>query len=375
MRTKNTKVLRTDTHYLQFLKDIKEKIRNARIHAAHSVNRKLIDLHWKIGQEIVERQEKFGWGKAVVENLAKDLSKEFANNAGFSSQNLWYMRQFYLEYKDYPNLQQLVGEIPWGQNLLVLSKIKDMKAREYYLSATAKCGWSRNVLLNQMKAQAYERQCVNTKQNNFTKALPEHLAEQADEAMKDIYLLGCLGITKPVLEREIENRMISKIKDVILELGYGFCFIGNQYKISLHQKEYFIDLLFYHRKLKCLVAIELKAGVFEPEYAGKMNFYLNLLDDYVREEGENPSIGIILCAGRDRVEVEYALRGIEKPVGVAEYSLTKKLPQELANKLPNPKDLELQILQELGMPKTKRSSSSTSKKIKATKKSSGKRKK
>ena len=160
------------------------------------------------------------------------------------------MRQFYLEYKDTPNLQQLVGEVPWGQNLLILSKIKSQEARQYYLSATAQCGWSRNVLLNQIKAKAYERQCTPSKQHNFKKALPIHLAEQADETMKDVYLLDCLGITKPVVEREMENRMIAKIKDVILELGYGFCFIGNQYKIVLNQKEYFIDLLFYHRKLK-----------------------------------------------------------------------------------------------------------------------------
>ena len=368
MKTQNVTVLPTDANYLQFLHAIKEKISNARIRAAHSVNRELIELHWSIGQEIVERQEKFGWGKSVVEHLAKDLRKEFPGNIGFSTQNLWYMRQFYLEYKEHPNLQQAVGEIPWGQNLLILSKIKDMAARQYYLTATAQCGWSRNVLLNQIKAKAYERQCTRPKQHNFAKALPAHLSEQADEAMKDVYLLDSLGITKAVLERELENRMISKIKDVILELGYGFCFIGNQYKIVLNQKEYFIDLLFYHRKLKALVALELKAGMFEPEYAGKMNFYLNLLDDYVREEGENPSIGIILCAARDRVEVEYALRGIQKPVGVAEYSLTKDLPEELANKLPNPKELESEILRELGAPKqskkekSKRSSGRKSKK-------------
>ncbi len=353
MKRQKDTVLSTDAHYLQFLQDIKERIRNARIQAASVVNHELINLYWNIGKEIAERQEKFGWGKSIVERLAKDLQEDFPNTSGFSSRNLWDMRRFYIEYKDNPNLRQLVAEIPWGQNLLILSKIKDMAARQYYLTATAQCGWSRNVLLNQIKAKAYERQCITPKQHNFAKALPAHLAEQAEEAMKDIYLLDSLGIAKPVLERELENRMISKIKDVILELGYGFCFIGNQYKIVLRQKEYFIDLLFYHRKLKALVAIELKAGMFEPEYAGKMNFYLNLLDDYVREEGENPSIGIILCAARDRVEVEYALRGIQKPVGVAEYSLTKDLPEELANKLPNPKELESEILRELGAPKQK----------------------
>lgn len=343
--------LSASNDYGQFLQDVKARIHNAKIQAVRAVNRELIQLYWNIGKEILERQEKFGWGKSVVERLSKDLSQEFADIRGFSTQNLWYMRQFYCEYKDYPNLQQLVGEIPWGQNLLVMSKIKEPKAREYYLRATSECGWSRSVLLHQIQSNAYERQCSDDKQHNFEKALPVHLAEQAEDTLKDVYYLDFLGITKPVIEREIENRMIQKIKDVILELGYGFCFIGNQYRIQLQEKEYFIDLLFYHRKLKCLVAIELKARKFEPEYVGKMNFYLNLLDDLVREEGENPSIGIILCAQRDRVEVDYALRGVDKPIGVAGYTLTKDLPKELASKLPSAEQLKSKILEELGVSK------------------------
>jgi predicted nuclease of restriction endonuclease-like (RecB) superfamily len=257
------------------------------------------------------------------------------------------MRQFYMEYKDFSKLQQLVGEIPWGHNILIMSKIKDKKEREYYLKSAAQMGWSRNVLLNFIKANSYQNHLKNPKQNNFNKALPVHLAEQASEAMKSSYNLEFLGVRAPMLERALENKMIEKVKRLIMELGYGFTFIGNQHKLSLGRKEYFIDLLFYHRKLRCLVAIELKAGSFLPEYAGKMNFYLNLLDEQVKMKDENPSIGIILCAEKDHIEVEYALKGIEKPIGVANYQLTKNLPKELNRQLPSAKELEKRITNEL----------------------------
>lgn len=334
--------------YGEFLAGIKTSIREARLRAGRAVCRELIALYWRIGEEIVERQERHGWGKSVVERLAADLRLEFSRTSGFSVQNLWYMRQIFLEYRATPNLQQLVGEIPWGQNLLIIAKVKDEEARRYYLSKTAELGLSRNVLLNQIKAQAYERHVLAPKQHNFVATLPEHLAAQADEALKDLYMLDFLGIGKPVVEREMERRMVERIRDLLLELGYGFSFIGNQYRLTLAQKEYFIDLLFYHRKLKCLVAIELKSGEFKPEYAGKMNFYLNILDDFVREPEENPSIGIILCAQRERVEVEYSLRNLNRPVGVSEYTLTTELPRELAGKLPEAREIEAGILREMG---------------------------
>lgn len=208
-------------------------------------------------------------------------------------------------------------------------------------------GWTRSTLVMQIDSEAYERHLLSNKQHNFTETLPQHLAVQAHETMKDIYMLDTLGLTPPVLESEIENRMVSRIKNVMLELGYGFSFMGNQYRINASGREYFIDLLFYNRKLQCLVAIELKKGKFEPEYAGKMNFYLNLLDDFVREPHENPSIGIILCSERDRFEVEYALRGVKNPVGVSEFKLSKSLPKELSDKLPNVKELEAELMREL----------------------------
>jgi predicted nuclease of restriction endonuclease-like (RecB) superfamily len=331
--------------YISFLKTVRSEIQSARIRAARTVNKELISLYWKIGEIIVQKQEELGWGKSVVEQLSKDICKEFDGIKGYSPQNLWNMRQFYLEYRDTPKLQQLVGEIPWGHNLLIINKIKQEDAREYYIRASAEYGWSRNVLLNQIKADAYSRHRLSDKQHNFDKVLPKHLAEQADETMKDSYMLDFLGITAPVLERELENRMVEKIRDVIIELGQGFAFIGSQYQIRAGGREYFIDLLFYHRKLKCLVGFDLKAGKFKPEYAGKMNFYLNLLDDFVREDGENPSIGIILCAEKDNFEIEYSLRGIGKPVGVAEYLLTKELPEKFRNALPSAEDIKNKLLE------------------------------
>ncbi|MCX7122649.1 MAG: PDDEXK nuclease domain-containing protein [Gammaproteobacteria bacterium] len=332
--------------YKKFLLEVKSKIESARIQATRSVNRNLIELYWSIGKIIVEKQAELKWGDGVVEMLAKDLQHAY-NVQGFSRQNLWYMRQLYLEYKDEPILQQVVGELSWSANLLILSRIKGRSAREYYLRQAVEMGWSRNVLLHQIKSEAYERHQLVDKQHSFKETLPEALAEQASDMMKDLYVFNIFEEPKKLLESEIENRMVEKIKTVLLELGYGFSFIGNQYRIAHEKREYFVDLLFHNRKLNCLVALELKAGKFKPEYAGKMNFYLNLLDDFVREPHENPSIGMILCGDRDRFEVEYALRGVDKPIGVADYTLTRKLPKDLMNKLPDPKMLEAEIKKEL----------------------------
>jgi predicted nuclease of restriction endonuclease-like (RecB) superfamily len=221
----------------------------------------------------------------------------------------------------------------------LLNKVKDPAARLYYLRATAQLGWSRNVLLNQIKAGAYERSLKEGKTHNFPAVLPEYLAEQAAEALKSSYNLEFLGIRRAVKERELEDRLIERLRDFILELGYGFCFVGRQHRLSLGKKEFFIDLLFYHRFLKALVAVELKVGPFEPEYAGKMDFYLNLLNDKERAPGDNPSIGIILCAEKDDVVVEFSLKSKTNPIGVAEYHLTEKLPKELKGKLPSERQL------------------------------------
>jgi predicted nuclease of restriction endonuclease-like (RecB) superfamily len=254
-----------DPHYADFLTGIKQRIHKARIAAYRHANRELMDLYWNIGKEIVERQDRHGWGKSVVERLSGDLLRDFPAVSGLSANNLWFMRRLYLEYKDDEILSQVVKEIPWGQNRIIITMLKDPAARAYYVKSTVEFGWSRNVLLNQIKAKAYERHRLASKQHNFGKVLPEQLADQADKAMKDVYMLDFLGLGKPLIERELKRRMIGKIRDVILELGYGFSFIGNQFRVALKAKEYFIDLLFYHRKLRSLVAVEIKTGEFQPE--------------------------------------------------------------------------------------------------------------
>ncbi len=226
--------------YVQFLSEIKSRIVSARVQASRSINKELIQLYWDIGKSIIERQEKYGWGQSVVEKLAVDLTAEFDGAEGYSVQNLWRMRFLYLAYKDNPKLAQLVREIPWGQNIVILQMVKDAKEREYYIRATAEMGWSRNVLMNQIKAGAYRYQKTISKQHNFPKALPAHLAEQADESLKSAYNLDFLDIKRPVLERELERRLVEKIKRFMLELGRGFSFIGNQYRLTLKDNEYFV---------------------------------------------------------------------------------------------------------------------------------------
>ena len=360
--------------YRLFIEQLKARVVTARISATRAVNCDHILLYWDIGQGIVEKQQKLGWGESVVEMVAADLQQAFPMTTGFSPRNLRNAKQFYLAYSDptiwlqavaklsrtaktgdtecWPQvaakltneavvefLRHRVAEVPWGQNLLILNKLTDPAARLYYLRATARFGWSRNVLLNQIKAGTYERAVIEKKTHNFPLAMPEYLAEQADEMMKSRYNLEFLGLRREVQERELEDRLISRLQAFILELGYGFCFVGRQHRLTLGQKEYFIDLLFYHRFLKALVAFELKVGSFEPEHAGKLDFYLNLLNEKERGEGDQPSIGIILCAEKDDVEVEFALRTKANPIGVAAYQLQSRLPANMKGKLPTAKQL------------------------------------
>ena len=329
-----------NSEYVQFLNELKIKIRQAQYQAYRAVNKELINLYWDIGKSIVEKQEKLGWGQKIIQQLAEDLGKEFPKNSGFSERNLKYMRKFYLEYKDKPKVQQLVAQIPWGQNIIILEKLKDDYAREYYLRMTTRNSWSRNILAHQIETKSFERFLTDEKSHNFDKTLPVKILAEVGPAIKDTYMLDFLEISEDIKEKELENKLLENIKGFLLELGIGFTFMGNQYKVVLDGNEYFIDLLFYHRHLRCLVAIDLKIGKFIPEYAGKMNFYLNLLDDKVKLQEENPSIGLILCKEKDNIVVEYALRNITKPVGVAKYYLTKKLPHELLKQLPSPSVIE-----------------------------------
>ena len=333
--------------YVQFLNDLKSKIKQAQYKAYRTVNKQLIKLYWDIGKSIVEKQKKLGWGKKIIQQLAKDLQKDFPKNSGFSERNLKYMRKFYLEYRDKPKVQPLVAQIPWSHNLIILGKTKNDYEKEYYCRMVLKYGWSKRILAHQIETKSFERFLTNNKSHNFDKTLPVKILEKTKSAIKDTYMLDFLEISEDIKEKELEKKLLENIKRFLLELGIGFTFIGDQYKIMLGENEYFIDLLFYHRYLKCLIAIDLKIGKFVPEYAGKMNFYLNVLDDKVRLPGENPSIGLILCKEKNDIVVKYALRNIKKPMSVSKYYLTKKLPAKLVKQLPSSAVIEKK-LKELG---------------------------
>jgi predicted nuclease of restriction endonuclease-like (RecB) superfamily len=286
---------------------------------------------------IAERQETSGWGRSVVENLSKDLRREFPGVGGFSVQNLWYMRQFYQEYSGHEKLQPLVGEIAWAHNLAIMSKCKDPLEREFYIRMTRKFGWSKNVLIHQIDNQSYEKSLLG--QTNFDQTLTPELRAQAKLAVKDEYTFDFLELGEEHGERELERALIARIEDFLRAMGGMFAFMGSQYRLEIDGEEFFIDLLLFHRRLRCLVAIELKIGKFRPEFVGKMQFYLTALDRQVRQEDENPSIGIILCKEKSRTIVEYALHDARKPIGVATYEITRTLPKELKGQLPQPEEI------------------------------------
>jgi len=326
-----------DSDYQSFVKEIKEKIHRAQLKAMRAVNHELLSLYSDIGKSIVDKQENLGWGKSVVENLSHDVQKAFPGIKGFSSRNLWLMRSFYLEYKNETKLQPLVAEISWSHNVILMGKCKDLLEREFYVRMTKKYGWTKNILIHQIEGQSYEKYLMN--QTNFDISLEMKYRYQAKLAVRDSYNFDFLELGQDFDERELELGLIKNIRSFLLEMGGDFSFIGNQYKLELDGDEYFIDLLLYHRSLKCLVAIEIKTTVFKPEYTGKLQFYLAVLDDKVKKKGENPSMGIIICKTKKRTLVEYALRNTRSPVGVADYSLSKTLPKELKGLLPSPDEI------------------------------------
>lgn len=325
------------TDYLTLLNDIKERVRSSQYEALKAVNKALIALYWDIGRLIVERQTSTQWGKSVVEQLAQDLQTEFPGTGGFSASNLWRMRQFYQTYSGNEKLAPLVREIGWSHNVAIFEQCKDDLQREFYLRMTRKFGWTKNVLVHQIENQTYEKTLLN--QTNFDQTVLAELRQQAKLAVKDEYIFSFLELADEHSERQLEQALLSRIEHFLQEMGGAFTFLGSQYRLEIDDEEYFIDLLLYHRRLKCLVALELKVGKFIPEYVGKMQFYLAALDDQVRMPDENPSIGIILCKSKKRTVVEYALRESAKPIGVATYRIVSSLPEDLRTQLPSPEQI------------------------------------
>ena len=366
--------------YGEFINNIKELIYKHQYEAMKQVNKELIQLYWEVGEEIFIRQQEQGWGKSVVEVLSKELQKEFPGVSGYSTTNLWRMRNFYLEFSRNTNLPPSVGEIQnlnlpplvgemensnlapslreiqksklppqvaeisWSKNCVIIEKCKDPLEREFYIRITKKFGWTKDVLINNIENQAYEKYLTN--QTNFDETVPEKYKKQAKLAVKDEYSFDFLEMGTEHSEEELEAAIIKKIRAFLIEMGGLYTFVGNQYHIDAAGDDCYIDLLLYHRQLRSLIALELKVGDFIPEYTGKMQYYLAVLDDKVKLPDENPSIGIIICKNKKRTKVEYALRLSNAPIGVATYTY-KKIPEEMRHLLPSPDEISA-IVQEIG---------------------------
>jgi predicted nuclease of restriction endonuclease-like (RecB) superfamily len=358
--------------YGELLDDLKTRIRRSQLKASLAVNAEMILLYWDIGQIIHQRQQQEGWGAGVIPRLSKDIRNELPELKGFSERNIGRMIAFYRSYavnpvilpqpvaKLEPSLeppaainqnpcprivQDLLAQIPWGHNILLMEKIKDLPTRLWYAQQTIVNGWSRDTLTSMIKNHTHERQGAAV--TNFANRLAATQSEMAKQLLKDPYIFDFLTLEEPFHERELETGLLRHVEKFLLELGQGFAFVGRQYPLTISENEFYLDLLFYHLKLRCFVVIELKKGKFKPEYAGKVNFYCSVVDDLLRHEADQPTIGLILCQTTDRILAEYTLRDIHKPIGIADYELTRALPKELASSLPSIQEIEAELQSEL----------------------------
>ena len=327
--------------YDEFLRGLKERIRTAQVKAALAVNRELVLLYWRIGQDILERQRQSGWGSKVIDRLAADLRNAFPEMSGFSPRNLKYMRAFAEAWPDEGFVQQVAAQLPWFHNCTILDKLKNLAERIWYAQQTIENGWSRNILIHQIESNLFHRKGKAI--TNFDRTLPAPQSELAQQIIKDPYNFDFLSLGSEAKERDLERGLIAQLQKFLLELGVGFAFVGSQYPLEVDGEDFFIDLLFYHLKLRCFVVIDLKMDQFRPEYAGKMNFYLSAVDDLLKHSSDQPSLGIILCKTKKKMVVEYALRDTSKPLGVAEYRITAALPERLKGNLPSIEDLEAEL--------------------------------
>lgn len=323
-------------NYETFLSDLKNRVRVAQVKAALAVNSELVSLYWNIGRAILEQQERNGWGAKVIERLSADLKREFPGQRGFSARNLKYMRRFAEVWPDEAFVQQLAAQIPWFHNCVLMDKVSNPEEREFYIRQTIENGWSRNVLVLQIESGLHKR--LGAAPNNFARTLPAPQSDLAAQLLKDPYNFEFLTLADDARERELERGLTERIRDFLLELGAGFAFVGSQYHLQIapntpDEEDFYLDLLFYHFKLHCFVVIDLKMGAFTPEHSGKMNFYLAVVDDLLKSEQDAPSIGLILCKTKNDVKVEYALRGITTPLGVAGFQLAEALEAELQTAL------------------------------------------
>lgn len=333
--------IETPAGYVEWLAELKSRVHGAQQRAAQAVHRELVLLYWQIGRDILRRQVEQGWGAKIIERLAHDLRTAFPDMKGFSRANLMYMRAFAEAWPDEKIVQQAVGHLPWGHNLVLLSKLKTTALRLAYANRAVEQGWSRNVLSIQIETRLLEREGKAV--SNFTQRLPSPGSDLAQQALKDPYLFDFLSIGQEAGEREIEAALVQHISRFLLELGAGFAYVGRQVPIEVGGDDFFIDLLFYHLKLHCYVVIELKAGAFKPEHAGQLGFYLTAVDSQLKSKEDASTIGLLLCKTKNRIVAEYALRDSNRPIGIAEYQLVESLPKELQTNLPTIEQIESEL--------------------------------
>lgn len=319
-----------DKSFQEITSNIKNAITRTQLEIMTDANKKLVNLYYNIGKML---EENSSWGNKFIDNVAMDLKMSFPNLKGFSVRNLKYMKTFYNEYKDDGEFVQLVAQLPWKHNITLMQKVKDKEIRKWYMNKCLEDGWSDSVLVYQIDTNLYDRQEKAIKHNNFELTLKQN-SDLANNMMKEPYVFDLIELTEDYKEKELENKMLNRLKNILLEFGSGFSFVGNQYKITVDNQDFYIDLLFYHIKLKCYIAVELKVVEFKPEFASKMGFYLTALDEEVKDENDNPSIGIILCQNKSNKIVDYTLKYINKPVGVSEYKILNKVTSEALKKLP-----------------------------------------
>ena len=328
------------TEYLSIIENIKHEINAAQYRAAVHVNADMLLLYYDIGCVINEHKT---WGSKFIDNLAADIRLAFPKSKGYSVRNLKYMAKFAETYAEREFVQQVVAQIPWGHNIVILDKVNNLEERKWYIKKSSQNGWSRNVLVHQIESNLYQRQVLAEKVSNFENRLPSPQSELAVQTMKDPYVFDFIAFNEDMLERDIEQALVRDVTRLLLELGTGFAFLGNQYHLNVGGDDFYIDLLFYNINLRCYVVIELKTGDFKPEYAGKLNFYLSAVDGILKKEQDNPSIGLLLCKSKNNVVAEYSLKDMSKPIGVSEYKITSSLPDNLEQQLPSIEDIQKRI--------------------------------
>lgn len=342
--SKNEESLSLDPNYVEFLASVKARLKTAQIRAALASNSEQIQFYWELGTDLIDRQKNYKWGENFLDQFSRDMRGANPGMQGFSVRNLYRMKKFAHLYPNPKILPQAVAKLPWGNISSLIHMVKDGEIRNWYAEQTLKNGWSRSVMEIQIESGLYERQgLLNSKQTNYREHLPIPQSDLANEILKDPYNFDFLTITDKAHEREIENALVTHVRDFLIELGQGFAFVGSQVPLTFDDQEFFIDLLFYHLHLRAFVVVELKSGKFKPEHTGQLGFYLAVVDDLMRREGDNQTIGILLCKSKNKIVAEYALRGMKAPIGISQYTLSKALPSELKSKLPSVEQIEAKL--------------------------------